>query len=55
MTKTKKATRSVSELSSLDSFLKEEGKLEELEAVAIKERLAQQFIQPPKAQKPNQK
>ncbi len=32
--------RSVAELTTLDDFLKEEGKLEEFEAVAIKEALA---------------
>ena len=39
MTK-KKTPRSTDELMTLDDFLKEEGKLEEFEAVAIKEVLA---------------
>jgi predicted XRE-type DNA-binding protein len=41
--KKKKARRSPAKLSSLDGFLKEEGKLEEFEAVAIKEVLASQI------------
>ncbi len=43
--KRKKSTRSVNELTTLDSFLKEEGKLEEFEAVAIKEVLAWQIAE----------
>jgi hypothetical protein len=44
MTKTrkKKSPRSVAEFSTLDDFLKEEGKLEEFQAIAIKEVLAWQ-------------
>jgi hypothetical protein len=36
----KKAPRSLAELSTLDEFLKEEGKFEEFQAIAIKEVLA---------------
>ena len=39
----KKPARSSAKLSTLDDFLKEEGKLEEFEAVAIKEVLAWQL------------
>jgi antitoxin HicB len=46
----KKKKRSADELSSLDAFLKEEGKLEEFEAVAIKEVLAWQIAEAMKAQ-----
>jgi len=46
MTKKKKKTvRSVAKLAKLDDFLKEEGKLEEFEAVAIKEVLAWQIAE----------
>lgn len=48
--KRKKATRSTDELTTLDSFLAEEGKLEEFEAVAIKEVLAWQIAEAMKAQ-----
>jgi antitoxin HicB len=48
--KTRKAARSVDKLTTLDSFLKEEGKLEEFEAVAIKEVLAWQIAEAMKAQ-----
>ncbi len=48
--KKKNAARSVSEFATLDAFLKEEGKLEEFEAVAIKEVLAWQIIEAMKAQ-----
>ena len=41
--KKRKARRSPAKLSTLDDFLKEEGKLEEFEAVAIKEVLAWQI------------
>jgi ribosome-binding protein aMBF1 (putative translation factor) len=41
----KKATRSTAELSTLNDFLREEGKLEEFEAVAIKEVLAWQIAE----------
>jgi predicted XRE-type DNA-binding protein len=46
----KKTPRSTDELTILDSFLKEEGKLEEFEAVAIKEVLAWQIAEAMKAQ-----
>src|ERR1051325_9039730 len=46
----KKQTRSTGELGTLDAFLKEEGKLEEFEAVAIKEVLAWQIGEAMKAQ-----
>jgi antitoxin HicB len=42
--------RSTAGLTSLDEFLKEEGKLEEFEAVAIKEVLAWQIAEAMKAQ-----
>jgi antitoxin HicB len=42
--------RSAQKLSDLDQFLKEEGKLEEFEAVAIKEVLAWQIAEAMKAQ-----
>jgi antitoxin HicB len=41
--KKKKRTRSTDELTMLDDFLKQEGRLEEFEAVAIKEVLAWQI------------
>ncbi len=47
--KKKPPRRSVSKLSSLDDFLKEKGKLNEFEAVAIKEVLAWQLSQAMKA------
>jgi antitoxin HicB len=50
MKKNKKAPRSTHELTTLDDFLKEEGKLEEFEAVAIKEVLAWQIGEAMKAQ-----
>ena len=50
MKKKKKATRSAKELTTLDSFLKDEGKLEEFEAVAIKEVLAWQIAEAMKTQ-----
>src|SRR2546421_4478918 len=46
----KKATRSAGKLTTLDDFLREEGRLEEFEAVAIKEVLAWQIAQAMKAQ-----
>ena len=46
----KKKTRSAEKLTTLDGFLKEEGKLEEFEAVAIKEILAWQIAEAMKAQ-----
>ena len=48
--KKKKTTRSTDKLTTLDAFLKEEGNLEEFEAVAIKEVLAWQIVQAMKAQ-----
>ncbi len=53
--KKKKTTRSTDELTTLDSFLKEEGKLEEFEAVAIKEVLAWQIAEAMKAQNMSRK
>jgi hypothetical protein len=38
----RKSPRSLAELSTLDDFLKEEGKLEEFQAIALKEVLAWQ-------------
>lgn len=46
-----KARRSAAGLSTLDDFLKEQGKLEEFEAVAIKEVLAWQIAEAMKARK----
>jgi antitoxin HicB len=46
----KKTARSTKELATLDDFLKGEGKLEEFEAVAIKEVLAWQIGEAMKAQ-----
>jgi predicted XRE-type DNA-binding protein len=46
----KKIPRSTDALTTLDSFLKEEGKLEKFEAVAIKEALAWQIAEAMKAQ-----
>lgn len=43
--KKKKTVRSAKKLPTLDDFLKEEGKLEEFEAVAIKEVLAWQIAE----------
>jgi len=48
--KKKKARRSTKELTTLDEFLKSEGKLEEFEAVAVKEVLAWQISEAMKAQ-----
>ena len=48
--KKKKTRRSVNHLTTLDQFLKDEGKLEEFEAVAIKEVLAWQITEAMKAQ-----
>ena len=53
--KKKKIGRSVAGLTTLDEFLKEEGKLEEFEAVAIKEVLAWQLAEAMKAQKLSRK
>jgi hypothetical protein len=53
--KKKKIGRSVAGLTTLDEFLKEEGKLEEFEAVAIKEVLAWQIAEAMKAQKLSRK
>ena len=46
----KKTARSTKDLTTLDAFLKEEGKLEEFEAVAIKGVLACQIAEAKKAQ-----
>lgn len=48
--KKKKTKRSVDDLTTLDDFLKDEGNLEEFEAVAIKEVLAWQIAEAMKAQ-----
>ncbi len=48
--KRKKAIRSAGGLTTLDDFVKQEGKLEEFEAVAIKEVLAWQIAEAMKAQ-----
>lgn len=45
MKKKTKAPRSAAKLTALDDFLKEEGKLEEFEALAIKEVLAWQITE----------
>ena len=55
MRKKKKVGRSVARLTTLDEFLKQEGKLEEFEAVAIKEVLAWQIAEAMKAQKLSRK
>jgi len=44
-----KSARPVASLSTLDSFLKEQGKLEEFQAIAIKEVLAWQLLEAMKA------
>ena len=46
----RQSNRSTSELATLDAFLKEQGKLEEFEAVAIKEVLAWQIAEAMKVQ-----
>ena len=51
MAKKTKRPRTTGRLSSLDDFLKEQGKLEEFEAVAIKEVLAWQIGEAMKANK----
>jgi antitoxin HicB len=53
--KKKKAARSPSKLTALDDFLKDEGKLEEFEATAIKEVLAWQLTEAMKAGKMSRK
>jgi antitoxin HicB len=50
MKKNKKTHRSTDELTTLDDFLRGEGKLDEFEAVAIKEVLAWQIVEAMKAQ-----
>lgn len=55
MKKKKKTPRAAAGLSSLDDFLKQEGKLEEFEAVAIKEVLAWQLAEAMKAGKLSRK
>jgi antitoxin HicB len=47
----KKSSRSSAELSTLDEFLKENGKLEEFQAIVIKEVLASQIAEAMKANK----
>src|SRR3954452_13577807 len=51
----KKTARSTDELATLDGFLKEQGKLEEFEAVAVKEVLAWQIVEAMKAQNMSRK
>src|SRR5215831_3620581 len=46
----KKKPRSIHALKTLDAFLREEGKLEEFQAVAVKEVLASQIAEAMKAQ-----
>ena len=46
----KKTPRSINELTRLDDFLRAEGKLEEFEAVAVKEVLAWQIAEAMRAQ-----
>lgn len=53
--KSKKAPRAADDLSTLDEFLKQQGKLEEFEAVAIKEVLASQIAEAMKTQKLSRK
>jgi TPP-dependent pyruvate/acetoin dehydrogenase alpha subunit len=53
--KQKKTTRSADALTTLDNFLKEEGKREEFEAAAVKEELAWQIAEAMKAQNPSRK
>jgi len=53
--KNKRSKRSTAKLTTLDSFLKEQGKLAEFEAVAIKEVLAWQIAEAMKAQKLSRK
>jgi antitoxin HicB len=50
MKKRKKTRRSTRGLTTLDQFLKDEGKLEEFEAVAIKKVLAWQIVEAMKLQ-----
>lgn len=50
MKKTKKAGRSTANLATLDQLLRDEGKLEAFEAVAVKEVLAWQITEAMKAQ-----
>jgi antitoxin HicB len=50
MKKKKRSVRSTAKLTTLDSFLKEQGRLEEFEAVAIKEVLAWQIAEAMKVQ-----
>ena len=47
--RTRKGARSVADLSTLDSFLKGQGKFEEFQATAIKEVLAWQILEAMKA------
>jgi antitoxin HicB len=50
MKRKKRSIRPIAKLTTLDSFLKEQGKLEEFEAVAIKDVLAWQIAEAMKAQ-----
>ncbi len=50
MTRKKKAARRLAGLTTLDEFLKAEGKIEEFEAVAVKEVLAWQIAEAMKEQ-----
>lgn len=45
MARKRKTLRSIADLTTLDAFLKKEGKIEEFEAVAIKEVLAWQIAE----------
>ncbi len=45
MMRKKRSKRSTAKLTTLDSFLREQGKLEEFEAVAVKEVLAWQIAE----------
>ncbi len=53
--KRKNTRRSTSDLTTLDLFLEQQGKLEEFEAIAIKEVLAWQIAEAMKAQKLSRK
>jgi antitoxin HicB len=53
--KKRKTSRSAADLSTLDDFLKDQGKLEEFQAVAVKEVLAWQILEAMKAKKISRK
>ena len=55
MKKKKRVARSAAKLATLDDLLKSEGKLDEFEAIAIKEVLAWQIVEAMKAQKISRK